>query len=142
MHRHQVKISTHIVLQHNDKVLLGLRKSAEYPEGIWGLVAGHLEQNESVITATIREVLEEIGVTLARGDLQLSLVMHGRKPEYIGFFFSCANWHGEIINLEPEKCLSLQFFDYNLLPSNTIPYVRQALSDIRSGIMYKEIGWD
>lgn len=141
MKRHKVRISTHIVLQHNDKVLLGLRKSSERLEGMWGLVAGHVERDESVSAATIREVAEEIGITISENDLQLSLVMQGRDPEYIGFFFSCVSWAGEIRNLEPGKCLELQFFDDHSIPNNTLPYIKQALSDIRCGVRYSKIGW-
>ena len=89
MSRHKLKISTHIILTQDNKILLSLRPATKGSKEEWGLIGGHLEQGESITDATIRETFEEIGITLSRDNIKLALVMQGRDPEYIGFFFVC-----------------------------------------------------
>jgi hypothetical protein len=43
--------------------------------------------------------------------------------------------------MEPEKCDDLEWFDFNDLPKNTIPYVRQAIECFRNRITYSEYGF-
>jgi ADP-ribose pyrophosphatase YjhB (NUDIX family) len=52
-----------ILLIHDNKVLLG-KRSAEPGQGKWALPSGYIEFEDDFLTAAIREVKEETGVTI------------------------------------------------------------------------------
>lgn len=90
-----------------------------------------------------KEAKEEAGIKINSEDLELIHVMHRKCPneERIDFFIRAKEWKGKPKNLEPNKCDDLSWFRLNKLPKNLIPYVRQAISFIRKGILYSEHGW-
>jgi 8-oxo-dGTP diphosphatase len=92
----------------------------------------------------IREAKEEAGIDLKAEDLNVVHVMHRKCPneERIDLFIKARKWKGEPKNLEPHKCDDLRWFEIEKLPTNTIPYVRQAIDCIRNKIFYSEFGWD
>lgn len=54
---------------------------------------------------------------------------NGIDRERINYFFTVDRWNGEIKNNEPNKCDDLKWFDLDGLPENTIPYIREAISN-------------
>ena len=62
-----------IVLIHQDDHLL-MARSAHFPPGVYGLIAGFVEAGESIEEAVHREVKEEVGLTIK------SLVYCGSQP--------------------------------------------------------------
>lgn len=120
--------AVHVLFKRGDHLLLSLRRNTGYEDEHWGLVAGHLAGDESVIDAASREAHEETGAVVSRSDITIVGVMHRRSDiERIEFFTICTRWSGEIINMEPDKCGSLAWHFLDDLPPNTIPYIRQAL---------------
>ncbi len=81
---HKVPISVNLLLIKNNALLLGLRNKVKQDQGLWGFVAGHLEEGESIISAMIREAKEELGIKIKNSDLKLVSVIHGLKPAYVG----------------------------------------------------------
>lgn len=111
-------------------------------DGKYGFVADHLDAHESLTNAAIREAREESGVVIAPEDLELKTTMHRReKDKRIDFFFEVKKWTGEIVNNEPDKCDDLSWFSLDNLPSNIIPYIKQAIDCYQKGIIYSEFGW-
>ena len=45
---------------------------------------------------------------------------------------------GEPVNAEPHKCDELRWTEVDDLPENTIPYVRRAIENFRSGVVFEE----
>jgi 8-oxo-dGTP diphosphatase len=62
--------------------------------------------------------------------------------ERVDFFVRIKAWKGEPFNAEPEKCDELRWYDLDVLPENTIPYVRKAIQNFLDGHPYDEFGWD
>ena len=78
-----------------------------------------------------REASEEAGLVIDPADLQLCHVMHRKgSDERVSFFFKAEWWSGEPQNLEPDKCSELAWFKLESLPSNVIPYIRQAIESV------------
>ena len=59
-----VQTASGLLLDAEDRMLLGLRSSWKrvWPD-LWDAIGGHLEPGESVETALVRELIEEIGIT-------------------------------------------------------------------------------
>lgn len=135
-----VVISSYVIFQQDNKVLLSRRANTGYHDGDYSLPAGHIEENEFATAAALREAREEVGVAIKLGDLKLAHLMHRHcdNHERIDFFFTTKIWEGELTNAEPKKCDEIQWFALDQLPANTIPYIRAALEQFRNGQSYSE----
>ncbi|MBI3211787.1 MAG: NUDIX domain-containing protein [Simkania negevensis] len=135
-------VNAYLILKQGENVLLLLRQNTGYYDGFYGLPAGHVENGESATEGMLRETYEEIGITLNSSNLQVLHVMHRQSNRFnVDIFFQCSLWEGKIENREIEKCASLEFHPLHELPSNTIPYIADALQAISKGICYSEQGW-
>jgi 8-oxo-dGTP diphosphatase len=138
--RFKLIAEVYLLFRRGDAILLSKRANTGYEDGNWGLVAGHVDGAEPLTAAAAREALEEAGVHIAPTNLTLRTVMHrGPDDERIGFFFEPSSWSGEIINAEPHKCDGLQWFALDALPANTVAYVRVAIANAFSGVIYSEL---
>ena len=134
--------TVHLLFLHEDQILLARRFNTGYRDGEYSVPAGHLDGNETVIAAGMREAKEEIGVDIEAGDMAFSSVMHRIEgDERVDFFLRVQDWDGGIVNGEPDKCDDLRWVDVNALPDNTIPYVRRAIANHLNGITFDEFGW-
>lgn len=129
-----------------DEVLLLRRYHTGYEDGKYALVAGHVEEGESILTAMVREAREEAGITLLPADLRVVQVMHRKNtgangPAYVDYLVEATRWQGEVYNAEPQKCDDLRWFPLSALPQNTIPYIREALAHYRQGTPFTFHGW-
>ncbi|MEU7138581.1 NUDIX domain-containing protein [Nocardia sp. NPDC046473] len=140
--RHKVTGDVHLVLRRGNEVLFGQRQNTGFEDGAWHLPSGHLEADESVITALIREADEEIGVSIKPEDVQFSHIMHNSSSGgRVAFFFTVRNWHGEPDNREPDKCAVLEWFSTDALPSRMIDYCRLAMTSIADSNRFSVYGW-
>ncbi len=137
--------AAYLFLIKDNKILLQRRKNTGFEDGNYGLVSGHLDGDETVYQAMVREVKEEAGIDLKVNDLKVVHVMHrggrGRDNERIDFFITTKGWKGEVKNTEPDKCNDLRWFEINNLPENAIDFIKQAIECIQKNIFYSEFGW-
>jgi len=135
-------VAVHIFFVRDKQVLLLRRFNTGYEDGNYSVVAGHVEAGERVTAAAIREAKEEVGVDLLPKDLRVVGVMHRKSgDERVDFFLAVTNWQGELTNCEPHKCDEMAWFPLNVLPTNIIPYVRQALHNYHNSVWFDEFGW-
>lgn len=140
--RFKLIASVYVLFVRDGNILLLRRANTGYEDGKYSLVAGHVDGNETLTNAMVREAKEESGVELNPEGLRLKVVMHRlSNDERLDFFFEPSRWGGEPKNMEPQKCDDLSWFPLNKLPENTIPYIREALRCYREGIVYSEFGW-
>lgn len=137
MERLKLRVAVYIILLKEDKVLLSRRFNTGWQDGNYGLPSGHLELNETVIEALLRETAEEIGVKLNQEDIKFAHTMH-RKSIYIDLFFIAKSWVGEPQNMEPNKCDDLHWFPLNALPDNMVPSVKSAIENYQNGILFSD----
>ncbi len=142
--RFKALVAIHILFMKENEVLMLRRKNISL-DGLYSLVAGHLDGGERAIDAAIREAKEEVGVDIGPDDIDMSTVCHCysrlNDKEFVQFFAICRTWKGEIINNEPDKCADLKFFPIDQLPKNTVPYIRSGIEKTTQGVKYYEYGW-
>jgi mutator protein MutT len=140
--RFKMIIAGYLLLIKDGKILLGRRYNTGYEDGKYSLPAGHIEEHETVMQGTAREIEEEIGIKVKPNDLVLVHVMHRRADdERIDLFFTAKRWRGMPMNKEPHKCDELQWFMIKKLPTNVIPYIAEAIENHLKRKFYSEFGW-
>lgn len=110
--RFTLKAAVYILIKENDKILLMKRAGSKYMDGFYSLPAGHVDGNETLKQAAIREAKEEINIDLKPQDLDLVLTLHrnSKAGEYIDVFFNIIKYENKIKIKEPSKCSELKFF--------------------------------
>lgn len=139
-----VRAAVYLILLKENKILLARRFNTGWMDGKYSLIAGHLDGNESVSKAMMREVKEEAGIKIEKSNLIPATVIHRKCPdqEYIDFFFVCNNWVGNPTIMEKDKCDDMSWFSLNNLPNNLLPYIKEALNNYKNQIPFSETGWD
>ena len=135
-------VTVHLFFFRENQILMLRRFNTGFADGQYSLPAGHLDGNETVIAAAAREAQEEVGVRLEAEHIRFSSVMHRLDgEERVDFFVEVQSWDGQPVNAEPEKCDDVRWVDLDDLPSNTIPYIRQALRNHQAGLKFDEFGF-
>jgi 8-oxo-dGTP pyrophosphatase MutT (NUDIX family) len=121
------------VLDRDGKVLLQRRAHTGFMDGRYDLPSGHVEKDEPLLEAAVRELKEETDITVRPEDLRLWHVnQFGAQDQYYyNFFFVTDKWQGEPKLTEPEKHDDLQFFALDDLPKMTAG-THVAIPDITS----------
>ena len=142
--RFSMLVTVHILFLKNDQLLLSLRKNIS-SDRLYGLVAGHVDEGETITNAIIREAKEEADVTISPQDIEFTTVCHSYTQnngrQIIQFYILCKKWSGEIKNNEPDKCGDLSFFQLSKLPDNMVPYIKDGIAKTLNGVRYYEYGW-
>lgn len=125
------------------QILLLRRFNTGWMDGHFSLVAGHLDGNESVTQAMVREAREEALIEIVESDLIPATVIHRNSPdaEYVDFFFAATNWHGEPTIGEPDKCDLLAWYPIDNLPEKTLPYIKEAIANYQEKRAFSGSGW-
>ena len=135
--------AVYLILIKENKVLLLKRANTGYEDGNYSLVAGHMDGNETIKQAMIREAAEEAGIVIDENDIEIAAFLHRKTaPERFDFFLKCNKWNGEVTNMEPNKCSELSWHDINNLPENIIPCVKKAIENYQNNIMFDNFGWE
>lgn len=136
------RIVTRLILEKKGKVLLLKRTKSK--GGNYSMLGGHVEDDETVIEAMIRETEEEGNIRLKRKHLEIAHVAHRKKgSEHVLYvFFSAQKWKGAVKNMEPDKCESLDWFRLDKLPSDVSPTTRTALAAYKEGTFFSLTNWE
>ncbi len=141
--RYKQIVAVHLILQQDDKILFQLRKNTGYGDGLYSLPGGHVEANETAVSALQREMREELCIDFDAEDVAFAHVLHrnGNDHERIDFFFTVQKWRGEVINGEPDKCGGLDWATRQTIPAKLVDYVEYALKEIEAKQQYSQFGW-
>ncbi len=132
-------LACYLVLIRRGKVLLSRRANTGHMDGNYSMIAGHLEDKETVYEAMAREAKEEGGLALDPKRLKVVHILHrlDLDREYVDFFVQ-SDTQDEPRNMEPQKCDRLDWFSIADLPEDMVPYVLQAIEEIENGRPYSE----
>ena len=140
--RFKLVVGVLILLIKKDKVFLIKRKNTGWEDGKYSLFGGHINGDEKVSDAAIRETQEEIGIKINPKDLRFVNVTHLiTSTERIHFAFVANKWTGEPINQEPEKADDGAWFPINNLPKSINEVSREIIGCYQNSIPFEETGW-
>ena len=134
------------LINEEGKFLLARRFNTGYEDGNFSVIAGHVEEGETNVSAMCREAKEEANIHIEKDDIEFAHVMYRKREraqdsDRIDFFFVCKKWTGTLEIMEPNKCDQLAWVDVLNIPNNTIGYVRAAIERFISKHKYSEYGW-
>jgi 8-oxo-dGTP diphosphatase len=95
------------LLNEEGKVLLAKRPPGRRLAGLWEFPGGKVDPGEDPETALIRELMEELGIEIARADLvPLTFASHA-YPEFhlLMPLYLCKRWEGDIAAQENQELL-------------------------------------
>ncbi|SNQ46259.1 NUDIX hydrolase [Frankia canadensis] len=133
-----------LLLVRDERILLTLRAGDIYGSGWWALPSGRIEPNEDVVSAAVRELDEELGLTVAARDVTFAGVTHALPPDSearLGFGFAVRRWQGEPTIREPDVCAGLCWRSPTDLPDRTLPYTREIVRLHLTGEAFSRPGW-
>lgn len=145
----KTKVATvNLILLQENQVLLLKRHGTRWANGYYALVAGCVENHESIRQAMIREAQEEANIRLKPEWLTFGCVIdaqivgRGNGHTCADFYFIARQWEGHITNNEPHKHEDLRFFPLDNLPEQLLPFVKEAMLQSLDGARYGEVGWE
>lgn len=141
--RYKSIIAVFLILTRENKgkteILLQERYNTGYMDGKYDTAcSGHLEPNESLSMALVREAKEEINLDIDEEDLEFVSLIHPYKEGYVNVFFTTKKYSGTPRIMEPDKCSNLQWFDIDNLPNNTIDRIRNVIENMKKRILYDD----
>lgn len=112
------------LVRDDGKVLLQRRPSGKMHGGLWEYPGGKVEKGETPETALIREIEEELGVTLMLADLEPCGFASGGaladsdSRSIVILLYICRRWEGAPRNLDAE---AIAWFDFDELSELEMP---------------------
>jgi 8-oxo-dGTP pyrophosphatase MutT (NUDIX family) len=146
--RFKAKVAVFLILLQDDHLLCLRRHNTGVEDGLYVVPMGGVHEGETPRQAVIREVAEEVNITLNPEDLKFAHIMYRKHTQPDGyyfyqqdFFFVARRFTGIIQNLEPHKADDVRFFNLKELPQNLSPFIEHALKHILDDIPYSEFGF-
>jgi 8-oxo-dGTP diphosphatase len=112
------RVGVGVLVVRNGRVLLGQRQGS-HGAGTWALPGGHLDFGESAAACAARELFEETGL-MARDFHHAQFTVDDFPVEgrhYVTLFVEAREVVGEPANLEPDKCVGWEWYDWHALPA-------------------------
>ena len=119
------KLAVAVVIVRDGRILLGRRGEGTREPGKWSFPAGFVERGERVETAAVREVLEEVGLTVALGDL-IGLYSAEGEPVVLAVY-AAGSTEGEPV--AGDDLTAVDWFDLEHLPELAFPHDRRIIAD-------------
>ena len=123
------RIGVGVMVWKHGRLLLGRRINAR-GEKSWQFPGGHLEFGETVEACAVREVAEEVGITIRNlvhagytNDVFIEANRH-----YVTLFVSAEYEYGDVTVMEPDKCECWRWFDAGELPAPLFMPIRNFLT--------------
>ncbi|MGA3020508.1 MAG: NUDIX domain-containing protein [Candidatus Micrarchaeales archaeon] len=108
-----------IMLSRNYKILVEIRrKTDDFGSGAVWIPGGHVEKNETLEEATVRESEEEFGIKLITLQKICVLLWKHKNKDYEIHYFASKKWKGKIKNKEAGKLIWISKEEINKLDEN------------------------
>ncbi|MEX2804472.1 NUDIX domain-containing protein [Streptococcus sp. H31] len=137
------KMTVSIIILRGSEILLQLRNNTGYMDGFYDLgVSGHVNSNEELKNAAVREASEELGLKILPQELTYITLIQNVKDNYVYIYFLYKisdNKRAEIKNNEPNQIKELLWARLNNLPDNLLPHNRIALKNYKRHLGYDAV---
>ncbi|NNE28402.1 MAG: NUDIX domain-containing protein [Saprospiraceae bacterium] len=136
---HAISLKARVLLINEGRILL--LKQTKLNGGNYTLIGGRVENHEMVKESLVREVLEEAGIVIKKGQLHLVHTLYKKRKigGRIVLYFECEKYRGVPKNMEPDKFKSVSWHHLDSLPTPMSPTVQHVLKMIEKGVPYSEI---
>lgn len=116
-----------------DGRILLLRRNKEPEAGCWGLPGGKIDLFEDAVTATAREVAEELGIAIRPVDLLcfVDQIDRDAHTHWVAPVYLLDRFSGTPRNVEPDKHDGPQWFALDALPDRLTTPTRFAIEALR-----------
>ncbi|WP_406341285.1 NUDIX domain-containing protein [Streptomyces sp. NBC_01578] len=113
-------------------VLLQRSQNAKFAQGMWDLPVGMNEPGEPITETAVRDLYEEIGITVKPEALKIAHIIHGawgvEAPNgFLTVVFVAYEWSGEPENREPCKHAQVRRVDTDDIPMEFVDTTASAL---------------
>lgn len=142
--KHLIIPTVNVAIINGSKILLSRRANTGWMDGYLCLPGGHVEEGETPCVAILREIKEELGITVQPDDLVFScVVVRNTTPqETVAYEFTIRDKAYEPKNTEPERCSELVWVDLDELPADLIDDFKQIIKKgIKEKVSYFELGY-
>lgn len=145
--RFKVFATVYVIFIKENKILLYNRANTGWQDGKYNFPGGHLEENESLTQAAVREVKEESNLDVLEENLSLIHISHRRPIEGVSqetnrdvldFFFITDKWSGEPIITKENKSDDMIWAPLDNLPENLVGFERNILEQISKNSIISE----
>ena len=135
----ETHLTVELMIERDGKVFMVKRKNTGFMDGHYAFVGGHVEHNESLKQAGVREAKEECGIDIKEEDMEFICgIRNGKKDDYFNFFYKVTNFLGEPQNIEKDKCEEIRWIDLKEIPENTVPNEKRAIYNYLNNVKIDE----
>lgn len=115
-----ITVSAAALVNEANQVLVAQRPEGKHMAGMWEFPGGKLEQGETAEQALVRELEEELAVTVKTANLEpISFVSHDYKTFHLlMLLYGCRQWQGQLKALEHT---GLKWVDSKMLSTLEMP---------------------
>ena len=126
-----------------NKVALVFRQHTKFGNNHYGLVGGKIDAHESIKDALVREMQEEIGITVSLENAHLVHVLSfkGQTHDCVTFVFAITTWQGEAYNKEPQKHGHMNWYSIDQLPPTLLERHKRIIEHIQKKQLYAQEGF-
>ena len=145
MERFKILCAVHLMIIKDDKILLQRRINPnKYGYLKLGMPAAHLEANENVVEAMVREAKEELNIDLTDFEVVQIMNINGDTGVYDGYFFVCKSYQGTITNNEEDNSKALEWHSINEPIPNLMDYQQYAIDMYKKNktLSFTMYGWN
>ncbi len=116
------------------RVLLSERPTGKVLSGLWEFPGGKLEPGETPEHALVRELHEELGITIDHSDLKSLTFSSFPYPDFhlLMPLFACWRWHGDVMAREGQ---ALAWVDSADLGNYAMPPADEPLKGLLPGLL-------
>lgn len=109
-----------IIKNENWEILFWRRKNSGFKDWFFQLPAWHIEWDETMKQACVREMKEELNIDIWENDLEIIHISHRVCSDriYFDIYLEVKKYSWELKINEVDKCSELKFIDINNLPKD------------------------